>query len=160
MSSFRPHPLPFTSKDPRMQDPKGEKESGAGQGLDDFSDSVFSCPVVVATEPAYALARQVKKMRQKRADGKAAKEREATSNARKEKRHGKPDECNDSDSDEDGYVTPQPTQKQTNNHNEKLLDLSVCTPECPGYKKDQCLAHARKQPRESTSSGSSAEREP
>ncbi|KAJ4258281.1 hypothetical protein NW762_008430 [Fusarium torreyae] len=140
-----------------MQDPRGEKESNAGEGLNDFSDSVFSCPVVVATEPAYALARQVKKVRQKRADAKAAKERETTSYAKREKRNSKQEDYDESDSDEDGYVTPQPSQKQTNNHNDKLLDLSVCTPECPGYKKDQCLAHARKQPQEPTSSGSSAD---
>ncbi|KAF4962569.1 hypothetical protein FSARC_9347 [Fusarium sarcochroum] len=157
MSPFRPHPLPFTSKDPRMQDPKGESVSGPDEGLNDFSGSVLSCPVVVATEPAYALARQVKKVRQKRADAKAAEKGKATNNSRGEKLHGKPDEYDNSDSEEDGHVTPQSSQKQTNKHNDMLLDLSVCTPDCPGYKKDQCLAHERKQPRESTSSGSSAD---
>ncbi|CEI62211.1 hypothetical protein FVEN_g13019 [Fusarium venenatum] len=87
MTNFRPHPLPFTSKDPRMQDPKGEHVDGCDTNLNHFSDAIFSCPVVVATEPAYTLARQIKKLRQKRADKKAAEEERPTENA-KEKWYG------------------------------------------------------------------------
>ncbi|KAK1965975.1 hypothetical protein LY78DRAFT_657773 [Colletotrichum sublineola] len=72
--AMKPHPFPFTSKDPRMQDPKGEHPSGGDNDLNHFSNAIIMCPVYVATEPAYALARQIKKMRKKRADRKAAEE--------------------------------------------------------------------------------------
>lgn len=71
-----------------MQDPKGEHVDGGDTNLNHFSEAMFSCPVVVATEPAYALARQIKKMRQKRADKKAEEEKRSTGNAEKEKWHG------------------------------------------------------------------------
>ncbi|KAF5238524.1 hypothetical protein FAUST_5581 [Fusarium austroamericanum] len=99
MTNFRPHPLPFTSKDPRMQDPKGEHVDGGDTNLNHFSEAVFSCPVVVATEPAYALARQIKKMRQKRADKKAEEEKRSTENGEKEKWH-------DDDKKEHGNLEP------------------------------------------------------
>ncbi|KAL6916519.1 hypothetical protein FSST1_008014 [Fusarium sambucinum] len=87
MANFRPHPLPFTSKDPRMQDPKGEHVNGGDTNLNHFSNTIFSCPVVVATEPAYALARQIKKLRQKRANKKKEEEERSTENDKKEKSH-------------------------------------------------------------------------
>lgn len=90
--TFRPHPLPFTSKDPRMQDPKGENVDPGNNGLSEFSDTIFSCPVVVATEPVYALARQVKKVREKRAVKKAAEEERSSANADKEKWNDKEEE--------------------------------------------------------------------
>ncbi|VTT59049.1 unnamed protein product [Fusarium fujikuroi] len=55
MSNFRPHPLPFTSKDPRMNDATGEGEA--------------------AIEPAYALARKIKEKKHKRDEAKATKEK-------------------------------------------------------------------------------------
>lgn len=72
-----------------MQDPKGENVDSANNGLSQFSDTIFSCPVVVATEPVYALARQVKKVREKRADKKAAEKEKSLANAEKEKWNGK-----------------------------------------------------------------------
>ncbi|SPJ79607.1 uncharacterized protein FTOL_07998 [Fusarium torulosum] len=156
MTPFRPHPLPFTSKDPRMQDPKGENVGPGNNGLSQFSDTIFSCPVVVATEPAYALARQVKKMREKRADKKAAEKERSPENAEKEKWHGKEDEYDESDS-RDKSTAPSSEMERMNKdkHVESWSKLRVCTPECPAYHKDRRLAHDTKQPQEPISSGAS-----
>jgi regulator of protease activity HflC (stomatin/prohibitin superfamily) len=81
-----------------MQDPKGENVDPSNNGLNQFSDIIFSCPVVVATEPVYALARQVKKAREKRADKKAAEKERSSENAEKEKWHGKGEEYDKLDS--------------------------------------------------------------
>ena len=167
MSSFRPHPLPFTSKDPRMQDPKGENVEGGDTNLNHFSEAIFSCPVVVATEPAYALARQIKKAKQKRADKKAAEAESSASNAKKEKWYADDkEECSDSDDEQYMRQSGQrndpwaPDLSQTRMEEQKWKEtqdrMRLCTPECPAYHKDQCLAHEKKQPQESSSSGTSA----
>ncbi|KAM0332676.1 hypothetical protein ACHAPQ_005692 [Fusarium lateritium] len=154
--TFRPHPLPFTSKDPRMQDPKGENVDPDNNGLNQFSDTIFSCPVVVATEPAYALARQVKKLRDKRADKKAAEKKRSPGNAEKEKWHSKENEYNELDS-QDENTAPSSGMEKVNRdkHVESWSKLRVCTPECPAYHKDKCLAHDTRQPQGATSSESS-----
>ncbi|KAM0247167.1 hypothetical protein ACHAP5_004246 [Fusarium lateritium] len=151
--TFRPHPLPFTSKDPRMQDPKGENVDPGNNGLNQFSDTIFSCPVVVATEPAYALARQVKKLRDKRADKKAAEKKRSPENSEKEKWHGKENEYDELDSQDESTV-PSPEMERVNRdkHVESWSKLRVCTPECPAYQKDKCLAHDRRQPQGATRS--------
>ncbi|CVK85668.1 uncharacterized protein FMAN_06757 [Fusarium mangiferae] len=67
MSNFRPHPLPFTSKDPRMNDATGEGEAA-------ISDPCLF-PCYVASEPAYALARKIKEKKHKRDEAKATKKK-------------------------------------------------------------------------------------
>ncbi|KAF5637756.1 hypothetical protein F52700_4458 [Fusarium sp. NRRL 52700] len=67
MSGFRPHPLPFTSKDPRMNDATGEGEAAIRDPC------LFPC--YVASEPAYALARKIKEKKHKRDDAQAAEKK-------------------------------------------------------------------------------------
>jgi hypothetical protein len=130
-----------------MQDPKGENVDPGNNGLSQFSDTIFSCPVVVATEPAYALARQVKKMREKRADKKAAK---------KQKWHGKEDEYDEINSGDESTAPSSEMEKMNKDkHVESWSKLRVCTPECPAYHKDRCLAHDTKQKQKPASSGTS-----
>jgi hypothetical protein len=143
-----------------MQDPKGEHVDGGDTNLNHFSEAVFLCPVVVATEPAYALARQVKKMRQKRADKKAAEEEGSSDNAKKEKWHGDDKkEQSDSDYEQSDPWAPQPSEvrREKQKWAETQARVRFCTPKCPGYHKDKCLAHTKKQPQEVTSSGASTD---
>nr|CEG05251.1 unnamed protein product [Fusarium clavum] len=167
MTNFRPHPLPFTSKDPRMQDPKGENVEGGDTNLNHFSEAIFSCPIVVATEPVYALARQIKKAKQKRHDKKEAEAEDSASNAKKEKWYAD-DKEQYSDSEGEQHIRQRaqrdgpwaPDLSQTRMEQQRWAEtqarLRLCTPERPGYHKDQCLAHEKKQPQESSSSGTSA----
>ncbi|EXL52628.1 hypothetical protein FOCG_08415 [Fusarium oxysporum f. sp. radicis-lycopersici 26381] len=67
MSNFRPHPLPFTSRDPRMNDATGEGEAA-------ISDPCLF-PCYIASEPAYALARKIKEKKHKGDEAKAAEKK-------------------------------------------------------------------------------------
>lgn len=132
-----------------MQDPKGENVDPGNNGLSQLSDTIFSCPVVVATEPVYALARQVKKVREKRADKKAAEKERSSANAEKEKWNGKEEEYDGLKSrDERKAPSSEMEMERVNKdkHVESWPKLRVWTPECPAHHKDRCLAHDLKHP--------------
>ncbi|KAJ0154530.1 Uncharacterized protein HZ326_3159 [Fusarium oxysporum f. sp. albedinis] len=111
-----------------MQDRKGEHADVGGNDLNHFSQSIFMCPVY---------------KRQQRADRKTGEEQKYSSNAGNDKWHGR---------EYDGYVTQPGSQgtvkkKQANSWSK----LKTCTPECPAYYKDPCLAHERRDPEENPS---------
>ncbi|RFN48350.1 hypothetical protein FIE12Z_7399 [Fusarium flagelliforme] len=131
-----------------MQDPKGENVEGGHTDLNHFSEAIFSCPIVVATEPAYALARQIKKTKQKRADKKAVETESSASNAKKEKWYAD-DKEEYSDSEDKQHM-----RQRAQRDGPWAPDLSQTRMEQQRWKDMQ--AHDKKLPQDSSSSGTSA----
>ncbi|KAF5022812.1 hypothetical protein F66182_5106 [Fusarium sp. NRRL 66182] len=154
MSGFRPGPVPFSRKDPRMMDPKGEKWSNPDEAFPDYTDSILCCPVVVATEPAYALARKVKRERQKHKDKKERENRkqktvgdnDAAGSGGKMDKFEADSESEEEEEEEEEYVPPRRSRNEPRASSDLMSALRTCTPECPGYHKESCLAHEYRQP--------------